>query len=66
MADEEREHPDSQDIKLADNLGEKAPKESFYDKIPLSKKQLDIIIIFLVAAMIITLIIGALIGNGVI
>ena len=62
MADEQ----EPREEKLADNLTEKAPKESFYDKIPLSEKQLDIIIIFLVAAIIITLIIGTLIGNGVI
>ena len=66
MEEEEREHHDSQDIKLADNLGEKAPKESIYDKIPLSEKQLNIIIILLVAAIIAFLIIGTLLGNGII
>jgi len=44
----------------------KGPKENFYDKIPLSKKQLDIIIVILVAALIIFFILGALVGNGII
>lgn len=44
----------------------KGRKESLYDKIPLTKKQLDIIIIFLAAAIIIFLLIGTLLGNGII
>ena len=41
-------------------------KESFYDKIPLSKKQLDVIIVVLMVALVAFFIIGALIGNGLI
>ena len=41
-------------------------KESLYDRIPLTKKQLDVIIIFLIAAIIIFLIFGALVGNRII
>jgi len=41
-------------------------KESIYDRIPLSKKQLNIIIIVLVIAIIFFLVMGALIGNGII
>ena len=42
------------------------PKESIYDRIPLNKKQLNIIIVILVAAIIVFLVLGALVGNGVI
>ena len=41
-------------------------KESLYDKIPLTKKQLDVIIIILMAALIFFIVLGALIGNGII
>jgi len=45
---------------------EKGTKESFYDKIPITKKQLDIIIAILFAALIIFLVFGTLIGNRII
>ena len=44
---------------------DKVPKESFYDRIPLSVKKLDIIIIVLSAALIVFFILGVLAGNGV-
>ena len=40
-------------------------KESVYDKIPLTKKQLDIIIIILMIALIGFLVFGVLVGNGI-
>jgi len=42
------------------------PKEGIYDRIPLNKRQLNIIIVILVAAIIIFLVLGALVGNGII
>ena len=59
---EEQESPEAK----LDTLEKKFTKESFYDKIPLSKKQLDYIIIFLVAMIIIFIVIGALLGNRII
>jgi hypothetical protein len=44
----------------------KSSKENLYDKIPLSKKQLDIIIAILIAAIIVFFVFGALIGNNII
>ena len=44
--------------------GSKGPKESLYDKIPLTVKQLDIIIILLIAAFFVFFILGALAGRG--
>jgi len=44
----------------------KGPKEKFYDKIPLSAKQLDLIIICLAAAFIVFFILGVLAGRGII
>lgn len=41
-------------------------KEQLYDKIPLTKAQLDIIIVLLVIAFIVFFVIGALKGNGII
>lgn len=41
----------------------KPAKEGLYDRIPLTKKQLDVIIVILVAAIIVFLVIGALVGN---
>ena len=41
-------------------------KESLYDMIPLSKKQLDVIIAVLVVALLLFIVIGALVGNGII
>ena len=43
----------------------KGAKEHFYDNIPLSKKQLNIIIVVLIVAIIVFFVIGALMGNGV-
>ena len=40
-------------------------KERLYDKIPLSVKQLDIILIVLAIAFVVFLVLGALVGNGV-
>ena len=42
----------------------KGAKERFYDKIPLTARQLDIIIIALAALFIVVLTVGALVGNG--
>ena len=42
----------------------KGPKEHFYDKIPLTARQLDIIIIALAALFIVALAVGAFVGNG--
>jgi len=44
----------------------KGVKEELYDKIPLSKKQFDIIIAVLFIALITFLTFGTLIGNGII
>ena len=44
----------------------KGKKEELYDKIPITKKQLDIIIIILFAALIIFLVLGTLVGNRII
>ena len=43
----------------------KGPKERFYDKIPLTVKQLDLIIICLAAAFVIFFILGVLAGKGI-
>ena len=40
-------------------------KEDLYDKIPLSKKQLDIIIVILIIAFLAVLTFGALVGNDI-
>lgn len=40
-------------------------KENLYDKIPLTVKQLDIIIFLLLVAFVVFFIIGALKGNGI-
>jgi len=44
----------------------KGKKEELYDKIPITKKQLDVIIIILFAALIIFLVLGTLVGNRII
>ena len=44
----------------------KGSKEWVYDKIPISVKQLDIIIVVLIAALIVFFVLGALKGNGII
>lgn len=41
-------------------------KENLYDKIPLTKSQLDVIIFILLIAFVVFFVLGALIGNGVI
>jgi len=41
----------------------KSAKEDLYDKIPITKKQLDILIAILFAALIILLVFGTLVGN---
>jgi hypothetical protein len=41
-------------------------KEHFYDKVPLTLKQLNVIIVILIIAIILFLTFGSLIGNGVI
>ena len=43
---------------------EKNAKERLYDKIPLTARQLDIIIIALAVAFVVFMVIGALVGNG--
>ena len=40
-------------------------KENLYDKIPLSKKQLDIIIVILIIAFLAVLTFGVLVGNDI-
>ena len=62
MGEDKESVNENSDINSSDNKG---AKESFYDKIPLSKKQLDVIIIVLVCAIIVFLVLGALIGNRV-
>ena len=47
-------------------LREKNAKESFYDKIPLTLKQLDIIIVVVIIVLIAAFALGVLIGNGII
>jgi len=59
---EERQSPPED--KLPDSQEEKGHKESLYDKIPLSKKQLDVIIIVLTVAIIIFIVLGVLVGNN--
>ena len=44
----------------------KGPKENLYDKVPLTVKQLDLIIICLVAAFFVVFILGVLAGKGII
>jgi hypothetical protein len=41
-------------------------KERFYDKIPLTVKQLNVIIVIIILAIILFLVVGALVGNGII
>ena len=50
----------------SDPTKRKPVKETLYDKIKLSKKQMDIIIILLVIAFFFFFIVGALKGNGII
>jgi len=47
-------------------IEESRKQEHIYDRIPLSKKQLDVIIIVLIIALLGFFILGALKGNGVI
>jgi hypothetical protein len=60
---EDREPAENHEIKPPIYKG---TKENLYDKIPLSKKQLNIIIVILIVAIIVFLTLGALIGNGII
>ncbi|MCL2151436.1 MAG: hypothetical protein FWH57_00505 [Oscillospiraceae bacterium] len=70
--DEDREPADptdeqeGQEKKTEKQKADIGYKESFYDKIPLTKKQLNVIIIILIIAVIVFFVLGALIGNGVI
>jgi len=41
-------------------------KESVYDRIPLNKKQLNVIIAILIVAIIVMLTLGVLVGNDII
>ncbi len=43
----------------------KNAKERLYDKIPLTVKQLDIILVVLAVAFVVFLVLGALVGNGI-
>ena len=45
---------------------EKNAKERLYDKIPFTKKQMDIIIAVLIVAFVVLFVLGALKGNGLI
>lgn len=47
-----------------DDGRQKGIKERFYDKLPFTKRQMDIIIVLLFAALVIFFTIGALKGNG--
>jgi len=51
-------------MKEADSSNQKGIKEHFYDTLPFTIKQMDIIIALLLAALVIFFIIGALKGNG--
>jgi hypothetical protein len=51
-------------MKEADVGRQKGIKESFYDTLPFTKRQMDIIIVMLFAALVIFFVIGALKGNG--
>jgi len=51
---------------LKTNKTKKGAKEHFYDRIPLTTKQLDIIILVLIALFVVFFVIGVLKGNGVI
>jgi hypothetical protein len=44
--------------------GEKSAKENLYDKIPLTVKQLDIILVLCAAAIFIAFVLGILDGKG--
>ena len=57
---------EGQEEKPEKQKAEMGYKESLYDRIPLSKKQLNVIIIILIIAVIVFFVLGALIGNGVI
>ena len=52
------------DSAAQDPKAEKNAKERLYDKIPLTARQLDIIIIALIVAFIVFVVVGALVGNG--
>lgn len=56
---------DGQSIKEAETGPTKGLKENLYDKIPLTVKQLDIIIILLILAFIFFFVFGALKGRGI-
>jgi len=58
----ENEHNSEQVQKPTESVG---TKESLYDKIPITKKQLDILIIILFIALIGFLVFGVLVGNGI-
>ena len=45
---------------------QKNAKERLYDKIPLTVKQLNVIIAILIVALVTFLVIGTLLGNGII
>lgn len=63
---EEDKEPSGENGNEAAQPPRKGSKEWVYDKIPLSVKQLDIIIVVLIAALIIFFVLGALKGNGII
>ena len=58
--EEKQELPENKQAEIPE---EKGRKETLYDKIPLSKRQLDVIIAILTAAIIIFMALGALVGN---
>ena len=60
----EKDEKDEKDEKTPPIV--KGKKEELYDKIPITKKQLDVIIIILFAALIIFLVVGTLVGNRII
>ena len=72
MADENKPREDSvsapQTAAAAENqppADHKSAKERLYDKIPLTVKQLDVIIVICIAVIIFAFVFGALKGNGI-
>lgn len=66
--DEDKQNIPADDSAEGDkqNAPPKAAKENVYDKIPLTVKQLDVIIAILLVAFVVFFVIGALKGNGII
>ena len=61
----EEENSSPEEPKTEQQKKSQGVKEDLYDKIPLSKKQLDIAIVILIIALIAFLTFGVLIGNNI-